>query len=378
MNYKKLRLLIAITALSYQVIAQLSLPPNGGNQKSIVRQYIGPVAYVEIVYNSPDVDGREGNIWGDVVKYGKFNQGFGKSTKENPSPWRAGANENTTIEFSHNMLLEGQEVEAGKYSLFMIVNELGSWKIILNQETRSWGSYFYEPELDVLSIDVSPEESSFHEFLTYRFVERGQNEATVALFWENKSLPLKISVPKNKEYVLNQLESELKSFQTFQSRNWSKAAEWASQNGFHEKALEWVTISIEDPSVGEKNYRNTFAKVKILIEKGDKTQAYSLANQCIHEPFIDAYQAYSYADLLVAKGMNEKAGQLFQFNYRRFNKTWPTTYGMARMYSSKGAFQKAEMYLELSKENVPNQDQSILDFIDEMLLKARSKVDFNQ
>ena len=85
---------LLISAIAFQAFAQMTLPPSGNNQKSEVTQNLGLVK-VTIAYSSPDVAGRE--IWGKVVPYGLTNLNFGKSSDQNPSPWRAGANENTLI-----------------------------------------------------------------------------------------------------------------------------------------------------------------------------------------------------------------------------------------------------------------------------------------
>jgi hypothetical protein len=97
--------------LPFALRAQLTLPPSGDNQQSSVTQWMGPVE-VEIRYSSPDVHGpngedRTGHIWGELVPYGLANLQFGYSTESNPSPWRGGANMNTTIRFSHDVLVEG-------------------------------------------------------------------------------------------------------------------------------------------------------------------------------------------------------------------------------------------------------------------------------
>ena len=102
----------------------ISLPPSGDNQKSSVTQTIGLVQ-VTINYSSPDVHGpngedRKGKIWGDVVHYGYVDQGFGTSKA---APWRAGANENTTITFSHDVQVGGKKVTAGTYGLFLAVEK---------------------------------------------------------------------------------------------------------------------------------------------------------------------------------------------------------------------------------------------------------------
>src|SRR5437588_13104334 len=85
-----------------QELSELSLPPNGDNQKAEISQWIGLVK-VTIAYHSPNVHGgggadRTGRIWGELVHYDLFDDGFGPSRA---TPWRAGANESTTITISH-------------------------------------------------------------------------------------------------------------------------------------------------------------------------------------------------------------------------------------------------------------------------------------
>src|SRR5262245_44129111 len=106
-----IRLMILVAGVFTSAIAwsQMTLPPSGNNQKSEVTQYLGLVK-VTIAYSSPDVAGRE--IWGKLVPYGMANLNFGKSTAQNPSPWRAGANENTTITLSHDVEVEGKPLKA--------------------------------------------------------------------------------------------------------------------------------------------------------------------------------------------------------------------------------------------------------------------------
>ena len=70
-------------------------------------------------------------------------------------PWRAGANETTTITFEHDVKVEGQEIKAGTYGLYMAV-----WPekatIIFSKQADAWGSFFYEEKNDVLRVDVKP------------------------------------------------------------------------------------------------------------------------------------------------------------------------------------------------------------------------------
>src|SRR6185369_17651039 len=95
--------------------AQLTVLPNGGNKKASVTERIG-LTDVTIHYDRPHVNGREGKIWGQLIPVGYTDQGFGTSKA---APWRAGANENTTIEFSTDVKIEGQPLAAGRYGFFV-------------------------------------------------------------------------------------------------------------------------------------------------------------------------------------------------------------------------------------------------------------------
>src|ERR1700759_4010011 len=109
----KAALLFAIIqlALIAPTQAQLSALPSGGNKRASVSEGIG-LTNVTITYSRPAVKKRDGHIWGELVPVGYVNQGFGTSKA---APWRAGANENTIIEFSTDVKIEGQALPAGKY-----------------------------------------------------------------------------------------------------------------------------------------------------------------------------------------------------------------------------------------------------------------------
>src|SRR5215212_2977919 len=90
----------------YLPAQQLTVPPNGGNKKALVGERVG-LTDVTIMYDRPGVKGRDGHIWGELIHTGFTDQGFGSSKS---APWRAGANENTTISFSTDVKVEGQDL----------------------------------------------------------------------------------------------------------------------------------------------------------------------------------------------------------------------------------------------------------------------------
>ena len=137
-------LAVAFTLLIAEsdLYAQLTLP--NGSQKATVTQQVG-ISTISINYSRPKVNNRE--IWGKLVPYGMNNLGFG-TAKE--SPWRAGADENTTITFSHDMSIQNKKIAAGTYGLHLVVKEDGGATVILSNNSTAWGSYFYNPEEDAL------------------------------------------------------------------------------------------------------------------------------------------------------------------------------------------------------------------------------------
>jgi hypothetical protein len=103
--------LVAITSNSQGVTT-----PRTPSPAATVSQTIG-ISTITVNYSRPSVKGRE--VWGTLVPYGWNVQGFGAG---NEAPWRAGANENTTIKFSHDAKVEGQTISAGVYGLFYVIN----------------------------------------------------------------------------------------------------------------------------------------------------------------------------------------------------------------------------------------------------------------
>ena len=181
--------LFALTLLSTPATAQ-------GNQSrpsphATVNQRIGAKTEVTIDYSRPAVKGRK--VWGELVPFG-FAPG-NKYSKDKPYPWRAGANENTTIEFSTDVLIEGQKIAAGKYSIHMIPAENEPWVVIFNKVNNAWGSYSYDETQDALRIKVTPAKAPHEEFLTFGFTDLTGNGATAFLHWEQLKVPFKVQVP---------------------------------------------------------------------------------------------------------------------------------------------------------------------------------------
>ncbi|MCG8306558.1 MAG: DUF2911 domain-containing protein [Cytophagales bacterium] len=157
--------------------------------KATVSQRVGVDTDIVIDYSRPAVKGR--TIWGELVPYGMYPGN--KYSKEKPFPWRAGANENTTISFNSDVKINGNIVAAGKYGLHMIAGK-DEFKIMFNEVNDSWGSYSYDASKDVLSITVKPESVAHTEWLEYGFDELGETGTTVYLKWAELKIPFKIEL----------------------------------------------------------------------------------------------------------------------------------------------------------------------------------------
>ena len=170
-------------------IMPLTTEPDGGNKKASVSEQIG-ILKIEIMYSRPGVRGREGKIYNTpVAHYGFVDQGHGTSTA---APWRAGANENTTISFSHPVKIEGKDLSAGKYGFFISLGENES-TLIFSKISNSWGSFYYDPTADALRVPVKNKYlDKSVEWLKYEFIDQTDSSATIAMSWEKRMIPFKV------------------------------------------------------------------------------------------------------------------------------------------------------------------------------------------
>ncbi len=157
--------------------------------KASVTQSLGIDTEIIINYSRPGV--KERKIWGELVPYGLAPGN--KYSKEKPFPWRAGANENTTIEFNNDLMVEGQKLPAGKYGIHMIPSEK-DWIVIFNKKNDIWGSFAYNKDEDALRVTVTPAKAAHQEWLVFGFENLAGTSATAYVYWEKLKVPFKIEL----------------------------------------------------------------------------------------------------------------------------------------------------------------------------------------
>jgi Protein of unknown function (DUF2911) len=328
--------------------SQMTSAPDGGNKKAAVSERIG-LTDVSIHYDRPHVKGREGEIWGKLIPVGYTDQNFGSSKA---APWRAGANENTTIEFSNDVKIEGQALPAGTYGFF-IAYDPSECTLIFSKNTSSWGSFFYDPKEDMLRVKVKPVAlDKSVEWLRYEFHDETENSATVALEWEKLMIPFKVEV----DYIGQQLESyrrELRSAKGFTWKSWNEAADFCVQHNTDlDEGLNWANQAVSLPFIGEKNFQTLSTKAQILVLQGKKEEADAIMKEAL--PLGNMNEVHTYARQLLSQKRSKEAFDAFKINYDRHPGEFTTTMGMARAYSAVGDYKKALEFARKAQPMAPN------------------------
>jgi tetratricopeptide (TPR) repeat protein len=327
---------------------------------------------VTIHYDRPGVKGREGKIWGQLVHTGYADLGFGTSKQ---APWRAGANENTTIEFSSDVMIEGQPLPAGKYGFF-IAYDPGECTLIFSKNTTSWGSFFYKPEEDALRVKVKPVATDKSiEWLKYEFMNETENSATVALLWERLMIPFKVEV----DLLRLQLESfrrELRGERSFNPgwQSYQQAAKFtADKNVDLEEGLKWADQAISDQFVGEANFVTLSTKADILSKLGRNADADTIMKKAV--PLGNMQQIHQYGRQLLNEKKNKEALEVFKTNYQKNPNQFTTLMGLTRGYSANGDYKNALKYASLALPLAPGQQAKTL--VEGMIQKLKDGKDVN-
>jgi len=267
------------------------------SQAASVSQTVG-LTEIAITYHRPRVQDRE--IWGKLVPYGEV--------------WRAGANENTTIEFSTPVEVEGHALPAGRYG-FHTLPSAGSWQLIFSSVDANWGSFAYDAKEDVLRVEVKPEAAPHEEALAYTFDDATARETTIALRWEKLRIPFKVTVD-TPEVVYQSLKRELRGLSQFFWQPWNQAATTLLTSKIHlDDAMIWVDKSIAI----QKNFANSFTKSRLLAARGDAAGAKKLVDEAL--PGANEAELNAYGYQLLA-GNAADAVVIFRENVKRNPKSW--------------------------------------------------------
>jgi len=368
---KNRTLAIAITFVLFMNLAsaQLTTLPDGGNKKASISEQVG-LTNVTINYNRPGVKGREGHIWGQLIPVGFVNPGFGTSKS---APWRAGANENTTIQFTTPVKIDGQSLPAGKYGFFVAYSP-DECTLIFSKNSNSWGSFYYDPAEDALRVKVKPAVSDKSiEWLKYEFTDETPSAAVVRLEWEKTVITFTIDA----DLVATQLESfrqELRTDKGFVWENWDQAALYCARHKTNlEEALLWADTATSESQPGFHEFEAWNTKAMVLDSLGHAKEADEAMKRAV--PFGDVVELYHYARLLAKKKLFNDALEIYKLNNDKNPDDFIANLGFARGYAGIGDRKKALYYAKRAQSQAEGETNKNL--MDKIVISLNEGKDIN-
>jgi tetratricopeptide (TPR) repeat protein len=317
-------LLIAATSIPRVLHGQGITQPREPSPGAEVSQTVG-ISSVTVNYSRPSVKGRV--VWGNLVPYGWNKQAFGNN---NEAPWRAGANENTTLTLSHDATIEGTAIPAGTYGLFFVVNEDNTGQVILSRDHRSWGSFWYIPANDQMRAAIRIRDIAHTETLTYDFINATKTSTELVLNWEKKQLPVKITFAVD-DIVMANAGEQLKGVTGFNWQGYASAANYALQNKTNTvEAMKWIDQAIAT----NRSFNTLNIKAGLLGLAGKKAEgdvlmkdAMALANE--NELNLYGYQLLGQSDF-------DKAIEVLVLNTQRHPESANAWDSLGEAYALKG------------------------------------------
>lgn len=245
-------MLLAIFTFISTVDAQNFRTPRP-SPDATVSQYVG-VTEIKVDYSSPGVKGR--TIWGELVPYGEV--------------WRTGANEVTSITFSDQVKVNGNELPAGTYGIHIIPSQT-EWEIIFSKDTEVDASSTYDETKDALRLKVKPEAHPFTERMMFTITNMTENSAKVNLIWEKLSVSFDVDV-NTQEITLQKARDALSWGQLL------SASTYCLQNDINlEEGYNWIQAS----SLINENYWNQRIKAQYLAKMDKKEEAIATMEKAI-------------------------------------------------------------------------------------------------
>ena len=272
--------LAVVACVCVAASAQVRLPR--ASQKASVTQTVG-VTDVTITYSRPGVKGR--TIWGDPPA----GAAAGTATLDGPRAadaaivpyghvWRTGANEATTFAVTDDVLVNGQPLKAGTYSLHTIPGR-EEWTIIFNSDPGQWGSFQYDEKKDVLRVKAKPETTAdSQEWLAFQVEPDGETAARVNIRWERLRVPFTVEVKDVPALTLTKARAAVAAAKADDWQTPLQAANYLLNNkGDLTQALAWAEQSIK----ARENFNNLNLKARILAAEGKTAEAVAAGEKAL-------------------------------------------------------------------------------------------------
>ncbi len=249
---------ILVVLAAFSINAQVKTPAPSPTGK--VTQTVG-LTDVEVIYSRPSMKGR--TIFGDLVPFGKV--------------WRAGANANSTVSFSEDVMIDGKTLKKGKYALY-VTPKAESWDVFFYSKTDNWGTPEQWNDADVALKTTVKTEMLNRPVETWTIGVNGldNNFGFLEFSWEKTLAAVKFEVPTAK-MAMASIEKALGG--PAASDYYSAAQYYYQSNGDMNKALTYINKALELNK--DKPFWYSRQKSLIQAKLGDKKGAIETAQMSL-------------------------------------------------------------------------------------------------
>jgi len=317
MNYLKrssISFFAVLFVLCFAVSASAQVVTPRPSQKASVMQRIGATD-VTITYSRPGVKGRK--IWGDPLPEQTASvKGEATLDNQNNRPkgavivpyghmWRTGADDATMFVVSDEVLINGQKLPGGSYSLHTIPGK-DEWTIVFNGTSNQWGSFNYDPAKDTLRVKAKPTwVNENQEWLAFTIDPAGEDSAQVNIRWEKISVPFTVKVPDVPAATLARLKTTVAGAKPDDWRTPMQAGNYLINNtnpADDAQGMAWLEQSIKV----KETFQNLSAKANALYKAGKKEEAFAIGEQAIQRGKADKVDTTTFEKRLA----DMKAGKI--------------------------------------------------------------------
>ncbi|WP_111684072.1 DUF2911 domain-containing protein [Winogradskyella tangerina] len=256
---KKLVCFAFALTLMFSIEAQIETPQPSPFTK--IEQKVG-LTDVTLEYSRPSMKGRK--IFGDLVPYGKM--------------WRAGANKNTMVTFSDDVMIGDNKLKAGSYSIFIVPNE-SSWNVYFYTDTENWGTPA-EWDDNKVAAKVTAETYKMPmnvETWTIGIDDLTNKSASIGFIWENTYAAVTFEVPTD-----TKVTASIDQVMSGPSANdyYAAAVYKLSEGKDLKMAMEWIDKAVDMTS---DQPRFWYLRQQSLIHaaNGDKKGAIAAAKKSL-------------------------------------------------------------------------------------------------
>jgi tetratricopeptide (TPR) repeat protein len=331
--------------------ALLNLPRD--SQHALVMQRIG-ITDITINYHRPQVKGR--TIFGP-----KGLQHYGEV-------WRAGANENTIIEFSSDVTVEGKPLSKGVYGLHMIPGE-SDWVVIFSKNSTSWGSFTYDQAEDALRVTVKSWPKENQEALVYNFDDVTANSAVITMRWEKVAVPIHVQVDTT-AIVMASLHNQQRARAQYEWQAWVEAADYILDNKLSaEEAVKDADRSIQI----EDRFENEMTKARAFAVLGRKDEAIVARDKGM--ALGSQQQVHGYGRQLQQQKKYDEALEVFRNNIKKDPNSWVAHNELSRLAVAKGDYETGAKEMRLAVATAP---EPLKGQLSDIAKRVENKEDINK